>query len=76
MGKASYWSPRDSASCRAFTQEEASTQHGPSPPLFVLSSDEISHDDGCRSRRGSRRRVLLSARSGTLVVPGEMLVAE
>ena len=38
--------------------------------LVVRSSDEFSGDDGYRPRMGSRRRVLLSARSGEAVDPG------
>jgi hypothetical protein len=35
--------------------------------LFVLSGDEISHDNGCRSHREAGAASCFSARSRTLV---------
>lgn len=38
--------------------------------LLARSGDELSHDDGCRSPRGSSDRALSSAQSATAVGGG------
>jgi hypothetical protein len=44
----------------------------PTGSRVVLSSDEISHDDGCSSRREAGRGTLLAAHSGTVAGVAQM----